>query len=144
MQPYIRFGYDTLEAMPPGPSFRDALRSGLHRRCPFCQQGRLFRAWPNRMLLRCPVCGLSYFRESGYYVGGMMFTYGLAAIALLIAYFALSPFPDVKFLTDNERLALWITFAVILTLALMPYAYSLWLSLDYWMEPWSPGDSDLE
>jgi hypothetical protein len=28
-------------------------------------------------------------------------------------------------------------------LALMRNAYSLWLAMDYWMEPWSPGDAEV-
>jgi hypothetical protein len=94
------------------------------------------------MKQRCPVCGLTYFRESGYYVGGMIFSYGLTAFVLLAVFFALMPFPDVKFLSDNERLAIWMVFALSVNLALMRLAYSLWLSIDYWMEPWSPDDPE--
>lgn len=90
------------------------------------------------MLLQCPVCGLPYFRESGYFVGGMIFTYALTAAALLIAYFALMFVPDKNPLNDNARLAIWTAAAIILTLVLSRYGYSLWLSVDYWIEPWRP------
>lgn len=93
------------------------------------------------MLPRCPVCGLPYFRESGYYVGGMIFSYGLAAFVLVVVYLVLLPFPDVKFMTENERLAAWMVFALAVNLALIRHAYSLWLSVDYWMEPWSQSDA---
>ena len=88
----------------------------------------------------CPICGLTYFREPGYYVGGMMFSYAITVLVLLVVFFALMPFPDAKFLTDNERLAIWMVFALAVNLALMRHAYSLWLSIDYWMEPWPPED----
>ena len=129
--------------MPAKRSFRDTLLAGFRCRCPNCRQGLLFRGWPNRMLPRCPVCGLSYFRESGYYVGGMIFTYGMTAGVLVVVYLIQLAFPDVKSVTDNERLAIWIVFALAVNLAVMRNAYSLWLALDYWMEPWSPGDTDL-
>ena len=121
-------------------SFRGALIAAIRCRCPNCRQGLLFRGWPNRMFPRCPVCGLSYFRESGYYVGGMIFTYGMTAAVLVLVYFIQLAFSDAKSVTDNERLAIWIVFALAVNLALMRNAYSLWLAMDYWMEPWSPGD----
>jgi hypothetical protein len=93
------------------------------------------------MLPQCGVCGLPYFRESGYYVGGMIFTYALTAFALLVAYFALQIFPPAHPLSDNVRLAIWTAAAIALTIVLSRYGYSLWLSVDYWIEPWRPGQA---
>jgi len=90
----------------------------------------------------CSICGLSFFRESGYYVGGMIFSYIVTAAILVLAYLIQLLFPDFKSVTDNERLAIWILFALAVNLALMRYAYSLWLALDYWMDPWTPGDTE--
>jgi uncharacterized protein (DUF983 family) len=118
------------------PPFSLALRDALRYRCPHCHEGRIFVRWPNKMLPRCAVCGLSYFRESGYYVGGMIFTYGLTAGVLLAVYLVLLLFPDSKSLSDNERIALWMVAAFILSIVLSRPAYSLWLSVDYWVEPW--------
>jgi uncharacterized protein (DUF983 family) len=94
------------------------------------------------MYPRCCVCGLSFFRESGYYVGGMIFSYIVTAAILVLAYLIQLQFPDLKSVTDNERLVIWLVFALAVNLALMRHAYSLWLALDYWMEPWSPGDME--
>lgn len=88
------------------------------------------------MLPKCPVCGLSYFRESGYYVGGMIFTYGLTAAVLLAVYLLLLLFPDFKSLSENGRVVLWAVSALVLSVVLSRPAYSLWLSFDYWLEPW--------
>jgi hypothetical protein len=88
------------------------------------------------MLLRCSVCGLSYFRESGYYVGGMIFTYALTAGVLLAVYLVLLLFPDSKVITENWRIGLWAVSAFVLSIVLSRPAYSLWLSVDYWLEPW--------
>src|SRR5208283_4896069 len=61
----------------------------LHQLCPRCRAGRIFstsifRIFP-RMHERCPVCGLKFEREQGYFVGAMYFSYaiGIAAISLL-------------------------------------------------------------
>lgn len=120
------------------PPFRRALETGLRRNCPKCGEGRVLERWPNKILPCCPHCGLSYFRESGYYIGGMIFTYGFTTGAVIAVFLISLPFPDNPHLSTYSRLGLWIAFAIPVMLLVMPYAYSLWLSLDYWMEPWGP------
>jgi hypothetical protein len=43
-----------------------------------------------------------------------------------------------KTVSENARFALWVLFGIPLSFLLMPYAYSLWLHLDFWFEPWKP------
>ena len=121
---------------PIGPAIANALRC----RCPHCRQGSIFRGWPNKVRPRCPVCDLSFFRESGYYLAGMIFTYIATASVLLTAYLISLLLPDFKALSENERFALWSLFAIFLTLLFVRPAYSLWLSLDFWIDPWCPGE----
>lgn len=90
------------------------------------------------MLEKCPRCGLSYFRESGYYIGGMMFTYGLTAGVLLTAFLVGLLLPDFPALSRWVQFGLWVAFGIPVMLLLMPLGYSLWLSLDFWLEPWKP------
>jgi len=124
------------------PPFRAAVRDALRLRCPNCRQGPVLERWPNKILPKCAVCGLSYHRESGYYIGGMIVTYGLTLL-VVIPVFLISIFlPDIKGISDYSRLALWILFAIPLSLFFMPYAYSLWLSVDFWLEPWRPEKSN--
>ncbi len=66
----------------------------------------------------------------------MIFTYGLTALVLIAAYLILSLFPDIKSLSDNGRIAVWAASAFVLSVVLSRPAYSLWLSFDYWLEPW--------
>jgi hypothetical protein len=103
--------------------------------------GAVVQRWPNRILPQCPACGLSFFRESGYYIGGMILTYALTLAVILPVYLLSLLLPDVKNLSDYVRFALWILFAIPISLFFMPHAYSLWLSLDFWLEPWKPGQS---
>jgi uncharacterized protein (DUF983 family) len=126
-----------IERPPFGALVRDALRC----RCPNCRMGQVIQRWPNKIMLACPACGLSYFRESGYYIGGMIITY-ILTLAVVVPVFLFSLLlPDIKNLSDYVRFAVWIAFSIPLALFLMPYSYSLWLSLDYWLEPWKPKQS---
>jgi uncharacterized protein (DUF983 family) len=122
------------------PNFPKLLLNALHCRCPNCRRGRIFRGWPNRVLPRCPHCGLSYFRESGYYLGGMIITYILTAFILVGAYLVSLLFPAAGILSENFKFAFWACLAISLTLLLMPLSYSLWLSLDFWIDPWQPDE----
>jgi len=92
--------------------------------------------WPNKMLAACPVCGLFYFREQGYFIGGMIVTYGLTILVVILAFLISLLLPDINGLSEYARLGLWVLFAIPVALILMPYSYSLWLSLDFWIEPW--------
>jgi len=120
------------------PSLDAVLVNALRLRCPHCRQGRVFRGWPNRILPRCPACGLSYFCESGYYLGGMILTYIFTALVLVASYLLSLLFPIPYRLSQGTELALWVSFAVLLTLSFVRPAYSLWLSLDFWITPWEP------
>jgi uncharacterized protein (DUF983 family) len=112
--------------------------NALHCRCPNCRKGRIFQGWPNRVLPKCPVCGLPYFRESGYYVGGMIITYIFTAFIMVGVYLVSLVFPTTHTFSENVTFAMWTIFAISLMLALMRPAYSLWLSLDFLIDPWQP------
>ncbi|HYW43295.1 MAG TPA: DUF983 domain-containing protein [Bryobacteraceae bacterium] len=69
------------------------LRAIARQLCPRCRTGPIFRAplWRGFLSMheRCPVCGLKYEREPGYFLGAMYFSYLLSippclAIVLLI------------------------------------------------------------
>jgi uncharacterized protein (DUF983 family) len=112
--------------------------NALHCRCPNCRKGRIFQGWPNRVLPKCPVCGLAYFRESGYYVGGMIITYIFTAFIVVGVYLVSLVFPTTHTFSENVTFAMWAVFAISLMLVLMRPAYSLWLSLDFLIDPWQP------
>jgi uncharacterized protein (DUF983 family) len=85
----------------------------------------------------CSACALPYFRESGYYMGAMILNYGVTAAIILLLYLLSLVVPDVLQLSSNLRMTLWMTFAIALSLLLMRFSYSMWLSYDYWLEPWT-------
>jgi uncharacterized protein (DUF983 family) len=51
----------------------------VQQRCPRCLQGQVF-ATLFRMHEQCPVCGLRFEREPGYFTGAMYLSYGVAII----------------------------------------------------------------
>ena len=64
----------------------------LAGKCPRCRQGKMF-PYPAYDLKRfakmnedCPVCGLHFEREPGFFVGAMYVNYALA-VALFVAIF---------------------------------------------------------
>jgi uncharacterized protein (DUF983 family) len=120
----------------PKRSFLEVLVYALRYRCPNCHHGPIFKGRFNQVLIRCPNCGLGYFRESGYFVGGMILTYGLT-IAVLIPVYLVTPLvPELAWLSETMKYALWISFTLLLAVLFVRPAYALWLSVDYWLEPW--------
>lgn len=143
----FRNGYTDVRVLAMRTPVRLLLRNGYSLRCPRCHQGKLFAGW-FQMRRECAICGLPYFRESGYYMGAMILNYGVTAFIMIVLYLLSLFFPDPPGLPSNLRMALWMGFAVFLSLALMRFSYSLWLSYDYWLEPWStrfgPSTFDME
>jgi uncharacterized protein (DUF983 family) len=54
----------------------------LRHRCPRCREGAIFRGWL-AMHETCPVCGLRFSREPGYFIGAMYVSYGLSVPPVL-------------------------------------------------------------
>jgi len=48
----------------PMPTLRTVLVRGMHRRCPQCGQGKIFKGWL-KLHDRCGVCGLQYLNNQG-------------------------------------------------------------------------------
>jgi uncharacterized protein (DUF983 family) len=120
------------------PPLAEMLRNAARRRCPNCRLGPIFERWPNKMLEKCPRCGLGYFREQGYFIGGMIFTYGLTAAVLLAVFLAGLLIPNPPAMSHWAEFGLWVALGVPVMLLWMPFGYSLWLNLDFWLEPWKP------
>jgi len=122
------------------PPFQDAMAAALRFRCPYCRRGPVFGGWFNRVLRECPRCGLIYFRESGYFIGGMIITYVLTTAVVVAVFLVSLLLPDIKSISWNVKLVLWMVFGILVAVLLVRPAYSLWLALDFWVEPWKPGD----
>ena len=88
-----------------------------------------------RMRARCPVCGLEFEREPGYFVGAIYINYGFTVLTALAGYFLLDGWlaPPVRW-----QLAIWAPFAVIFPLWAYRYSKTLWLALDHLVDPGAP------
>jgi hypothetical protein len=70
----------------------------------------------------------------------MIITYVLTAFILLAGYVVSLLLPATSSFSENFKFAFWGGLAVLLTLVLVRPSYSLWLSLDFWIDPWQPGE----
>jgi uncharacterized protein (DUF983 family) len=104
--------------------------------CPRCRRGPIYRGtmfvgFP-RMHAHCPICGLRYEREPGYFLGAMYISYGLAVPLMVASFLLFWRFTDWKFTT----------LMVASLLALLPFAPGLtllsrvlWIYLDQKIDP---------
>jgi uncharacterized protein (DUF983 family) len=118
-----------------GPPPKGALRAMAERRCPRCRSGPMFERRAGRLLPgmseKCPVCGLKFEREEGYFLGAMYISYGLALVAIAIAAAALW--------VAGLRIDRAVTWGLLVSLPLAPllalYARVLWIWFDRKLDP---------
>lgn len=80
----------------------------------------------------CQCCGLKFEREPGFFLGSIYVNYGLTALLVTAAYFALF-FTDT--LTDPQRLWTLVVFSAVFPLWFFRYARSIWLGFDHLFDP---------
>jgi uncharacterized protein (DUF983 family) len=111
---------------------RSRLWAALRGRCPKCCIGKIFGGWIT-MNENCPVCGLKFGRESGYFFGAMYVSYALCVGFLggltLIGYLLL---PNVPL----EAIAV-AAFVLYLPCVPLVFRYSriIWIHLDRLANP---------
>ena len=85
----------------------------------------------------CPVCGLPYYREPGYFVGAMIFNYIGTIFTVIVAYLISLLLPPIWRAAPERKIMVWLIASVCLSLALVPWTRSLWIAIDFWIGPWS-------
>ena len=150
--------------MPAAPLLARAARiagRALRLRCPRCGQTPLFPARPASGATRtqnsppairrglaalatnwirawfvmapaCPRCGLRYERAQGYFVGAIYINYGVTSTIAVGGFFLLWGWAD---LSAELQLALWAPFIVLFPLWFFRWSRSLWLGLEYFINP---------
>jgi len=108
-----------------------AERRALRLRCPRCGRAPLFRGWFT-MNLVCAVCDLTFERAQGYWVGAIYVNYGVTVTIAVAGGFLLWTRAGVD---PVGQLALWIPFVVAFPLWFFRYSRSLWLGLEYGLNP---------
>lgn len=105
----------------------------IRQRCPRCLDGPLFTGWITTREA-CPVCGLRYGREEGYFSGGMDLSFFLAAPVLAFIFLVLY---QLFSSTLTLVATLFLSYAVFLPCAVPLFRYSrvLWLYIDWQLDP---------
>jgi uncharacterized protein (DUF983 family) len=108
-----------------------AERRALRLRCPRCGRAPLFRGWFTMNLL-CAVCDLTFERAQGYWVGAIYVNYGVTVTIAVAGGFLLWTRAGID---PVRQLTLWIPFVVAFPLWFFRYSRSLWLGLEYGLNP---------
>ena len=106
------------------------LAAMLTQRCPRCRHGAVF-AGLFRMHAQCPVCGLVFEREPGYFTGAMYLSYGLALLATAPVWLPMAllgrPLGEVLLAAGG--------LLIVGSPWLFRYSRVLWLHLDHAIDP---------
>jgi uncharacterized protein (DUF983 family) len=108
----------------------------LRQRCPVCLQGPVFQG-AFGMHSRCPVCGVKYERETGYFLNSMFIAY-TAGFFILIPTAVLLYFLNVDLLVFSTVIILE---TVIIYPLLFRYSRLVWMHGDQVLDPRPPGMS---
>jgi len=108
-----------------------AERRALGLRCPRCGRAPLFRGW-FAMNVVCAACDLRFERAQGYWVGAIYVNYSVTVLVAVGGFFVLHALAD---LSTATQLALWVPFVVLFPLWFFRYSRSLWLGLEYGLNP---------
>lgn len=107
------------------PARRNLLISTLQCRCPRCREGRVFQAPPwnlgrfSKYNTHCPVCGIAFEREPGFFWGAMYASYAFSVGIMLVGSFL------IYYLLNDPGIWTYISIIVALTLLLMPYNFQI-------------------
>ena len=110
----------------------------LHRRCLHCGIGRVFRGfW--KMNASCPNCGHKFERESGYWVGAVIFNMTVAIGAFLLTFggILIVTWPDVPW---DWVAPVTVAVSVVVPVLLYPWAQCLWMAYDLYVHPLEPDE----
>ena len=108
----------------------------FEQRCPRCRLGKIFPRsvfWGvPKMHERCPVCGLRFEREPGYFLGAMYFSFFMGIVTVAV-------FAAVLWAITGWWITKATTWAVVLFLPLTPaitlFARVLWIYMDQTIDP---------
>ena len=95
---------------------------GLKLRCPVCGEGKLFRSY-FAMNERCALCGVSFHREHGQWVGSLDINTFVVAFVLMLGV-AFGPLWPVR-----TSLIVWGSAAVVVPLVTFRFSKGLWTAI---------------
>ncbi len=120
-----------IDQTPQQLSLKTLLWRAARLRCPICGQGKLFCGWFS-MPQRCEHCNFRFERSPGYWLGSIFVNYGLTALIVTGAYFALF---FTEALPDEWILRVLLAYCVLFPLWFFRYARSVWIAVDVYFDP---------
>jgi uncharacterized protein (DUF983 family) len=113
-----------------------SIKALVSARCPRCRRGPVFRSNLLGLIGEvnevCPVCGLRFLRETGYFLGAMYISYGLGVLTIL-------PVAVLLAVVLEWPLAVVLTVVVLQSLLSMPLFLRLsrliWMHVDQAIDP---------
>jgi hypothetical protein len=106
-------------------TFRQIIPRGLLRRCPNCGEPLIFG--PRLQLLeRCPHCAARWDRGEGFFLGAMVWNYGVTVVALAALRGWLAP---------GLAIGLGLGIGLIFPVIFYKWSWSLWLASYYSVLP---------
>jgi len=120
-----------------GGTERVSAIGGIRRQlCPRCRQGKMFRAGvyrkPLSMWEACPVCGLRFEREPGYFLGAMYVSYALSLPPVLLLVYAIWKLSGWPF--DWSLAAAFVAFLPLVPVVAR-WARVVWMYVDQHFDP---------
>jgi len=84
------------------------------------------------MARECSLCGLVFERAQGYFVGAIYINYAVSSVIAVGGFFVLWAWFD---LPTRWQFAIWVPFLIVFPLWFFRYSRSLWLAIEYLVNP---------
>ena len=110
----------------------------LRQRCPVCLEGKVFKSLLGTNT-HCPVCGVKFERETGYFLNAMFIAYTLGFVLVI-------PLAVLLYMWNASILVFTlviIAFFVIAWPVFFRYSRILWMHADQLLDPRHPEPSPL-
>jgi uncharacterized protein (DUF983 family) len=111
-------------------SFLNIVGRGLRRRCPHCNERRIFRSF-TKLRRSCPGCGWIVEREPGTVTGAMY------VISIISMFFAVGLWLLMLALTDwseGVMIAVALPLIALFSYVALPPTKGFWVAVEYWTD----------
>ena len=110
----------------------------LFLRCPNCRRGRLFNSWIRwiEMNDRMSLLRAGLLSEAGYFVGSIYINYGATVAVVIVSLLVVRDVPE------RFQLIFFSCLAALTSLAFFRHSRSLWITIDFWINPWKPPEDN--
>ena len=110
---------------------KDIFVRAVRLRCPACGEGRLYKSLLDTHK-GCSKCGMLFEREQGYFVGAV-YVNVMVTLFLIVSTYLITMIvaPDYD---SGVQIVLFVM-ALAIPLSLFRHARSIWLALDYFIDP---------